>query len=84
MSSTAVDADAPYDAEDDVLPGNAGGQAALHADFHGAGLELPERLGGQDVLNLRGADANSKGAQRTVGRSMAVAADHGLAWLSVT
>ena len=36
---------------------------------------MPERLGGQDVLDLAGADPEGQGAERAVGAGVAVAAD---------
>ena len=44
---------------------------------HVPGLLLDERLGGEHVLDLGGADAVGERAEGTVGRGMAVAADDG-------
>ena len=45
------------------------------------GAVLGERLGGEDVLDLAGADAEGEGAERAVGGGVAVAADDGHARL---
>ncbi len=47
-------------------------------DLHGAGSALGEGLGGQDVLDLGGADPEGQGSEGPVGGGVAVAADDGL------
>ena len=49
--------------------------STVHA--HVLRLALQQRLGGQHVLDLRGADAMRQRTERAVGRGMAVAADDG-------
>ena len=46
-------------------------------DGHGAGHVLVQRLGGEDVLDLAGADAEGQGPEGAVGGGVAVAADDG-------
>src|SRR3546814_2749217 len=48
---------------------------AVHRDPHVLRRPLDQRLGGQDVLDLGGADAEGERAERTVRRGVAVAAD---------
>ena len=54
-----------------VLPGR---QDAVDGDRHRAGPALGEGLGGEHVLDLARADAEGEGAERAVGRGVAVAA----------
>ena len=61
--------------EHEVLGGDARGQAAVDGDGHRLGLGLHQRLGGEHVLDLRGADAERDRAERAVGAGVAVAAD---------
>src|ERR687896_696108 len=70
-------ADAADDGQDDVLGRGPGRQLAVHRDGHGAGPLLGQRLGGQDVLDLAGADAEGQGAEGPVGGGVAVAAHDG-------
>src|SRR5690606_581817 len=46
-------------------------------DLHVPGLFLDQRLGGQNMLDLRGPDAVGKRTKSAMGRGMAVAANHG-------
>ena len=71
----------PMIAEDDVLGGHPGRQVAVDGDGHGARRALRQRLGGQDVLDLAGADAEGQRPESAVGGGVAVAADDGQAGL---
>ena len=51
-----------------------GGQLAVDGDGHRARPLLGQRLGGEDVLDLAGADAEGQRAERAVGGGVAVAA----------
>ena len=74
-------ADLGDDGQDDVLGGHALAELATDVDGHGAeGLER-QRLGRQDVLHLRRADAEGERAEGAVRRRVAVAAHHGHARL---
>ena len=77
MPHAAANAHAIDDGEDDVLGGAARWELAV--DLHGHLLErsLGKRLRGEDVLDFRGADAESDGSEGTVGGGMTVAADDG-------
>ena len=55
-----------------VTPTGAG---TVDGDRHGLGPLLGERLGGEDVLDLAGADAEGQRAEGAVGRRVRVAAD---------
>ena len=57
------------------------GQLAVDGHRHGGRPLLGEGLGGQDVLDLAGADAEGQGAEGPVGRGVAVAAHDGHARL---
>ena len=56
-----------------------GGSAPSTRDAHVLGLVLDQRLGGEHVLDLGGADAVGERAEGAVGRGVAVAADDGRA-----
>ena len=58
-----------------------GWQPAVDAHLAGLGLALEQALGGQDVLDLAGADAEGQGAEGAVGGGVAVAAHDGHARL---
>ena len=75
MRAGAVDAHLADRAEDQVLRGDAHAEGALVADAHRLGLALHERLRGQHVLDLGGADAERQRAERAVRGGVAVAAD---------
>ena len=81
MARAAADADLGEHGEDDVLRGHAGAQGAVDTDLAGAGLALQQALRGQHVADLAGADAEAERAERTVRRSVAVAAHDGHAGL---
>ena len=79
MAGAAGGADLADDGEDDVLGGDAVGQLAVDAHPHVLGLVLDQRLGGEHMLDLGGADAVRQRAEGAVGRGVAVAADDGRA-----
>ena len=81
VAGGARGADAGDEAEDQVLGGDARGQAAVHLDREGLRLALQQALGGQDVADLAGADPEGQCPERAVGRGVAVAADDGEAGL---
>ncbi len=74
MALRAVGADARDDGERDILGGDAGAGLAVDGDAHALRLFLPQRLRHQNVRHLGGADAEGVGAERAVGRGVAVAA----------
>ena len=59
----------------DVLAGHARADMAVDANQHRLGLLQHQCLRGQGVLDLGGADAEGQGAEGTMGRGVAVAAD---------
>ncbi len=61
--------------QDDVLGTDARRQFAVDVDRHRLERFERQRLGGEHVLDLRGADAHGDRAERTVGGGVAVAAD---------
>src|SRR5918997_3694520 len=67
--------DPVQDAEHEVLGRHVGGQLALEGDRHRLGPLLGERLGGEDVLDLRCADAEGQSPEGAVGGGVGVAAD---------
>ena len=77
MAIAAGRADFPDNGQDNVLGGDVGRQFAVHPHQHVLGLLLNQRLGGQHMLDLGSADAVGQGAEGTMGRGMAVAADNG-------
>ena len=74
-------ADAPDDGEHEVLGRDPGWKLPVDGDRHGRRSALGEGLGGQDVLDLTGADAEGEGPEGAVGRRVAVAAHDGHARL---
>ena len=60
---------------------DAVGQLAVDGDRHGLEGRQRQRLGGQHVLDLAGADAERQRAEGAVGGGVAVTADHGGAGL---
>ena len=81
ITGRACRPDLADDVEDDVLGGDAVREGSLDIDAEGLGLVLRQRLGGHDVLDLAGADAEGQGAERSVGAGVRVAADDGHAGL---
>ena len=81
VADAAVHAEPADDRQDDVLGVDAGRQRAVDVDA--ADLQRIERqaLRGEDVADLRGADAERDGAERTVRGRVAVAAGDGHARL---
>ncbi len=74
VALAAAGADPGDHGQDQVLGGDALGQRALHGDRHRLeGLER-QRLGGQHVLDLGGADAEGQRAEGAVGGGVRVAA----------
>ena len=63
------------DRKHDVLAGNPGRRRAIDRDAHALWLLLPNGLRHQHMRHLRRADAEGIGAERTMGRGVAVAAD---------
>ena len=81
MAGGPVGADAADDVEDDVLGGDAEGELAFDVDAEGLWLVLREGLGGEDVLDFAGADAEGESSEGAVGGGVGVAADDGHAGL---
>ena len=71
----ATGPDTIQDAEHEVLGRDVGGKLALDGDGHGLRAALRERLGGEDVLDLAGSNAEGERAERAVGGGVGVAAD---------
>ena len=67
------------DVQDHVLGGNPGAKRAFDPDFHRFGLGQQQRLRGQHMLNLAGADPEGECAQPAVASGVAVPADDGRA-----
>ena len=63
--------------ERQVLGEDAGREAAVDPHAHRLGLALQQRLGGQHMPDLGGADAERQRPEGPVGGGVAVAADHG-------
>ncbi len=75
MTGGTVHADMGDDRERDVLGGDARRQRAIDRDPQPPGFALPDGLGHQHMGHFRGADAEGIGAERPVGRGVAVATD---------
>ena len=75
VAGRAVGADMGDDRQHDVLGRNAGRCDAIDGDAHARRLLLPDRLRHQHMRHFGGADAEGVGAERAVGRGVAVAAD---------
>jgi hypothetical protein len=75
VAHAAVHAHLPDRREDEVLGRHPVAELALVADPHRPGLALLERLGGEHVLDLAGADAEGERAEGPVRRCVGVAAD---------
>ncbi len=67
--------------QDEVLGGGALGQLTGHLDRHRLRPGLRQRLSGEDVLDLAGADAEGERPERPVGSGVRVAAHDGHARL---
>ncbi len=74
MTGAAGRADLADNGQNDVLGGDAVGQLPVDAHQHVLGLVLDQRLGGEHVLDLGGADAVRQRAEGAVGRGVTVAA----------
>ena len=77
VAGAAGRSDLADDGEDDVLGRDAGRQLPVDAHQHVLGLALDQRLGGEHMLDFRGADAVRQRTEGAVGRGVAVAADDG-------
>ena len=77
MTRRAIGADAADDVEDDVLGGDAEGKLAIDRDAERLGLVLREGLGGHDVLDFAGPDAEGERPECAGGAGVRVAADDG-------
>src|SRR5215210_2206925 len=75
VPNPASGTDAVQDAEHQVLGRNVRGELALDGDGHGLRPALGQRLGGEDVLDLAGSDAEGERAERAVGGGVGVSAD---------
>lgn len=84
VALAAAGADPRDDRQDQVLGGDTLGQLAVDRDRHGLRAGQGQRLGGQHVLDLGGADAERERAEGAVRRGVRVAADHGGAGLGQT
>ena len=82
VAGPAVGAELGDDPEHQVLGGDPVRQFAVHGDRHRGRLGLPQRLGGEHVLDFGRPDAERERPERSVSRGVAVAADHGHARLS--
>ena len=74
MPGRAVRADLADQAEDQILRDDAARGRALEADEHLRGAAVWQRLRGEHLLDLAGADAERERAERTVCRGVRVAA----------
>ena len=81
VALAAAGADLGDQRQHDVLGGHPGGQLAVDVDRHRLRPALGQGLGGQHVLDLRGADAERDRPEGAVGGGVRVAADHGQAGL---
>ena len=77
VTDAAAGADLADDREDDVLGRHARWHVAFDVDRHPLRPRLRQRLGGQHVFDLAGADAERQGTERAVGCGVAVAAHDG-------
>ena len=84
VADAAIHAEAADDRQNDVLGVDAGQERAVDIDT--ADLQGIERqaLRGEDVADLRGADAERHGAKRAVGRRVTVSAGDGHSGLRQT
>src|SRR5205814_1142826 len=77
----AANADFRDQREDDVFGGDAGSEPSFDLDLERLRWALQEALSGEDMLHFGGADTEGEGSERTVGGSVAIAADYGHAGL---
>ncbi|MNE10457.1 hypothetical protein D3C80_1031730 [compost metagenome] len=84
VAGAAAEADGGDDGQSHILARDAGAQAPIDGDAHGPGATLQQALGGQDMADLGGADAERQRPEGAVGGGVAVAADDGHAWLGQT
>ena len=66
MSGGTVGTDAADDVENDVFRGDAKGEIAFNVDAKSLRLALRQGLGGHDVLDLAGADAEGQRTESAV------------------
>jgi hypothetical protein len=78
----AAGADLRDNGEDEVLGGDARLQLSADLDRHRLERAQRQGLGGQDVLDLTGADAHADGAEGAVGGGVRVTTDDGHAGLA--
>ena len=76
IALAAAGADLRDHRQDDVLGADAGRQYAVDVDRHGLERPQRQRLGGEHVLDLRGADAHRERTEGAVGGGVTVAAHH--------
>ena len=81
VAGAAGGADDADDGKHHVLGCHADREVAFNRDTHVFGMALSQRLGRQNMLDLRRADAKGQGAKGAVGGGVAVAADDGHAGL---
>src|SRR5919112_2284783 len=81
VTTPASRPDTVQDAEHEVLGRDVGGEIALDGDGHGLRAVLGQRLGGEDVLDLAGPDAEGESAECAVGGRVRVTADDYEPWL---
>ena len=81
MTGATGGADLADDGKDDVLCRHPGGEFAINGDAHVLGRLLNQRLRRQHMLDLGGADAESKRPEGAMGGGVRIAADNGHAGL---
>ena len=81
VAGAAGGADPTDDGEDDVLGADPVMGAAGDRDAHVLGRFLDQRLGGENVLDLGGADAEGQRPEGAMGRGVGIAANDGRARL---
>ena len=75
MASRAVGPDLANDAQGKIFRGNAFSQRSADFDQHGLRLALGQALGGQYMLDFRGADAKGQRAKSAMRAGVAVTAN---------
>ena len=76
-AGAALGADLADQRQREVFGSDERRRDAVETHPHGLGLAGAQRLGGQHMLHLRGADAVGEGAERAVGAGVGVSADDG-------